>query len=71
MRMIAAVVLLLAPAGITDEEFTSLKAELGVKARPWASIPWKVSLHEAREAAAREGKPLFVNVNTGNALGFV
>ncbi len=71
MRMSAAAVLLLASAGISDEEFACLKTELSVKARPWASIPWRVSLHEAREAAAREGKPLFVNVNTGNALGFV
>jgi hypothetical protein len=44
--------------------------QLHVKRQPWASIPWQTSLTAARQKAARERKPIFFNVNTGNALGF-
>ena len=71
MRFLAAALLFLVPDGLSDAEFAKLLPELGVKTRPWASVAWEDSLYEARVRAAREGKPLFVNVNTGNALGFV
>lgn len=54
----------------SDAEFDRLCQQLHVKRQPWASIPWQTSLTAARQKAARERKPIFFNVNTGNALGF-
>jgi hypothetical protein len=51
-------------------EFARLARELHLKNQPWASIPWKVSLTEARQLAARQRKPIFLVVNTGNCLGW-
>jgi hypothetical protein len=55
----------------SEAEFKDLKAKLDVKNQPWASIPWKYSLTEARELAAKSKKPIFMVVNTGNVLGCV
>ncbi len=52
-------------------EFDRLHKELDLKNQPWATISWKVTLTEARESAAKHGKPIFLVVNTGNCLGFV
>jgi hypothetical protein len=57
--------------GIPRAEFESLFKQLHIKNQPWATIPWKVSVTEARELAAKTGKPIFLVVNTGNCLGFV
>jgi hypothetical protein len=35
----------------------------------WLSIPWQTDLWEARQLAAREGKPLFLWAMNGNPLG--
>lgn len=81
-RRLWAVVLLWAATGATiaakgeepslsRAEFDRLHKELNLKNQPWATIPWKVTLVEAREVAAREKKPIFMVVNTGNCLGFV
>jgi hypothetical protein len=55
---------------LSDAEFARLVKQLHVKSQPWASLPWQTSLTEARKQAAREKKPIFFNVNTGNCLGF-
>ena len=52
-------------------EFGRLLEELNLKNQPWASIPWKNTLPEARAQAAKDKKPIFMVVNTGNCLGFV
>jgi len=57
--------------GLSRAEFERLHYALNLKNQPWATIPWKVTLTEARELAAAEGKPIFLVVNTGNCLGFV
>jgi hypothetical protein len=57
--------------GLSRAGFDRLRAELRLDRQPWAAIPWKVSVTEARRQAAREGKPVFLVVNTGNCLGFV
>ena len=70
---------LLLPAfpGAADPDKAWTKAEeklcrdLTLTARPWATVRWEVSLTEARRRAEREGKPIFLVVNTGNVLGFV
>jgi hypothetical protein len=58
------------PSRLSEAEFKQLRAELDIKRQPWASIPWKSSVTEARQTAAREKKPIFFNVNTGNCLGW-
>ena len=35
----------------------------------WTEIPWMTDLTEARRAAAREGKPLFMWIMDGHPLG--
>lgn len=57
-------------SGFTAEE-EKVCRELTLTARPWATVRWEVSLTEARQRAQREGKPIFLVVNTGNVLGFV
>ena len=57
-------------AGFTLAEFKELKAKLDVHNQPWASIPWQVSLTEARELAAKTQKPIFMATGTGNPLGW-
>jgi hypothetical protein len=58
-------------AGLSLAEFEKLKPILDVKNQPWTMIPWKYSLTEARELAAKSKKPIFMVVNTGNVLGCV
>jgi hypothetical protein len=69
MRMLAAL-LLLAPAGISDPEYQALRGDLRLKNKGWASLPWRATLTEAREAALKEKKPIFMMVDTGNPIGF-
>ncbi len=59
------------PAGVFSKAEARLCADLTLTARPWATARWEVSLTEARQRAEREGKPVFLVVNTGNVLGFV
>jgi hypothetical protein len=37
----------------------------------WQKLPWKLSLLEARDQAAREKKPVFLLVRSGHPLGCV
>jgi hypothetical protein len=60
-----------ASAGVFSAEESKLCAELTLSSRPWATARWEVSLTDARQRADREGKPVFLVVNTGNVLGFV
>jgi hypothetical protein len=59
------------PAGLTLAEFKELKPILDVKNQPWTTIPWKYSLTEARQLAAKTKKPIFMVINTGNVMGCV
>ena len=62
--------LLLAPSSLTVDEFKTLHAQLQpAKNEAWRTIPWKVSLAEAQEAAAREKKPIFIWAMDGHPLG--
>jgi hypothetical protein len=58
-------------AGLTEAEFRELKPVLDLKNQPWTTIPWKYSLTEARQLAAKSKKPIFMVINTGNVLGCV
>jgi hypothetical protein len=55
---------------LSATEFAQLSRELRLGNQPWATIPWKVSVTEARQLAALQGKPIFLVVNTGNCLGW-
>ena len=58
------------PAGLSPADFDKLHKELQPpKDELWRSIPWHVSIVEAREAAAKEKKPIFVWVASGEPLG--
>lgn len=69
MRL-AALILLLAPGGLTVDEFQKLHKELQPsKDDLWRTIPWKVSLSEAQAEAAREKKPVFMWSMDGHPMG--
>jgi len=64
------VTVLLLPDGLSLEEFQKLHKELQpAKDEAWRSVPWKVSLLEVREQAAKERKPIFIWSMDGNPLG--
>ena len=56
---------------LTEAEFNRLKPYFDLKNQPWATVPWKSSITEARKQAAASRKPIFMVVNTGNILGSV
>ncbi len=52
---------------LSPEQFDAL-AQLIKPCRgeePWMEIPWLIDLNQARQKAAKEGKPLFVMVGSG------
>jgi len=55
--------------GLTEAEFQQLKPILDLNNQPWARLPWKYTITEARKAAAAARKPIFMLVDTGNPLG--
>jgi hypothetical protein len=61
-----------APADVklNDETFAQLHKQ--IRPQPgesrWLEIPWLIDVHEARQKAAAEGKPLFV-YSGGGATG--
>lgn len=52
-------------------EFQKLHKLLQPKEQLWQTIPWKLSILEARDQAAREKKPIFMLVRSGHPLGCV
>jgi len=57
-------------ASLSKAEFLKLAELLQLQNQRWATIPWKVSVTEARQLAFKERKPIFLVVNTGNCLGW-
>jgi hypothetical protein len=56
--------------GTLAAEFEKLHKEVRPpKGELWRTIPWKISLLEGREAAAKEKKPIFVWIASGEPLG--
>jgi hypothetical protein len=58
-------------AELTEAEFKELKPVLDLKNQAWTTIPWRYSLTEARQLAAKTNKPIFMVINTGNVMGCV
>ena len=71
MRLLAMLLLLVLPDGISETEFAKIRQELQIKSKPWATLPWQVSVTKAREIAGQTRKPIFMMVDTGNPIGFV
>ena len=58
------------PPALTVAEFEKLHQELQPpRDELWRTIPWQVSIMEARDLAAKEKKPIFVWVASGEPLG--
>ena len=58
--------------GLSIAEFEKLHKELQPpRDELWQSIPWQVSLLEARKLAAQEKKPIVMRVRSGHPLGCV
>jgi hypothetical protein len=69
MTTLAALLALLCQDGIPPEKFDTLHRMIKPQAgeqRFWR-IPWKLAISEAREEAARDGKPIFVWAGAGGA----
>jgi hypothetical protein len=57
---------------LTVAEFEKLHHDLQPPENElWRSIPWQMSILEARDLAAREKKPLVMRVRAGHPLGCV
>ena len=64
--------LLPAAESLTLAEFEKLHKELQPpRDELWQTIPWKVSVLEARQLAAKEKKPIVMRVRAGHRLGCV
>ena len=58
------------PDGLNEGDFRKLHEQLKPPSgEAWRSIPWKISLVEAQNLAAREKKPIFIWSMDGNPLG--
>jgi hypothetical protein len=76
IRLVMAVVLCYSVGGraaepISEQAFTTLCAlvQPAASEQQWREIPWGTSLWEARERAAREGKPILLWEMDGHPLG--
>jgi hypothetical protein len=57
-------------AELTEAKFQKLHKQLRpAKDEPWLTIPWRISLLEAQQAAAKNGKPIFIWAMDGHPLG--
>lgn len=65
-----AVLLLVLQDGLSVAEFERLHKQLQPpKGELWRSIPWKISVQDARAQAAREKKPVLLWGQRGHPLG--
>jgi hypothetical protein len=61
-----------AEQGLSEAEFRKLHKQLQPpRDELWRTIPWQMSILEARALAAREKKPLVMRVRSGHPLGCV
>jgi hypothetical protein len=59
------------PAPLTQAEFDRLQKELQSPRELWQSIPWKLSLLDARAEAAKEKRPIYMLCRSGHPLACV
>lgn len=57
---------------LSPAEFEELHRLLQpTKPEPWQNVPWKLSIRDAQNQAAKEKKPIFMLVRSGHPLGCV
>ena len=56
-------------AQLSQEKFGRLHKEINPESEKWKSVPWKLSIVEAQQQAARERKLLFIWAMDGHPLG--
>ena len=55
---------------LSEAEFGRLHEQLQASSEvPWRTIPWKISLLDAQQLAARQAKPIFIWAMDGHPLG--
>ena len=59
----------LSAADLSDFEFERLHKTLQPGDEPWLTIPWKISVLNAQQTAAKEDKPIFIWAMDGHPLG--
>ena len=59
------------PVGLSKAGFDTLHKELTSVKEPWLSLPWQLSLLEARTQAVKENKPIYMLCRSGHPLGCV
>ena len=70
MKLMLFASVLFAAGDLTEPEFLNLHGQLQPpKGEVWRTMPWRVSLLEAQQVAARERKPIFVWAMDGHPLG--
>jgi hypothetical protein len=69
MYLTLTLLLLTGSPDLTHDDFRRLHKELTPGAEVWRTIPWKISLMDARRAAATAGKPIFIWAMDGHPLG--
>ena len=70
MKLILLSFVVIASDGLTVAEFERLHRQLQPPENEvWRTIPWKVSLLDARDVAARQKKPIFIWAMDGHPLG--
>jgi hypothetical protein len=70
LATIIALAVLGADPSLSTAEFERLHAALQPELdAPWRTIPWRVSLLEARQEAAKQKKPIFIWAMDGHPLG--
>jgi hypothetical protein len=58
--------------GLPDAEFRTIHRLLQpTEEEAWQKVPWKLSILEAQNQAAKEKKPVFMLVRSGHPLGCV
>ena len=61
-----------APKELSLAEFAKIHEQLQPpRGEAWQELPWKLSLLEAQQQAAKEKKPIFMLVRSGHPLGCV
>ena len=69
MSFMFTLLLLTSSGDLTHNEFQRLHKELQPGKEIWRTIPWQISLVEARNAAAKARKPIFIWAMDGHPLG--
>jgi hypothetical protein len=57
--------------GLDGARFQKLHKQLTADPEPWQTIPWHLSLLEARAQAVKDKKPIYMLCRAGHPLGCV